>query len=186
MPSEQLSLEAVPSRNRKVYQSAYAKVNLFFVLDIIGFMVNKTIQTRLFLKIWLWSLFGGVLLGLGVMMLILWLMGPAGGDEAQGFAFVFIYIVLCIGNLTSYIVAIAVGSRYVRKQNQNIKAYLTKCIPLSIAAFLLSTCILFPLLFGSLISAFIVIFSINKILPQPEVSPINTPASPNLNQAGGN
>jgi formate/nitrite transporter FocA (FNT family) len=155
---------------------------------MIGLMVK--IRTRLFLKVWLWSFFSGILLGLGITLLIGWMTGifnvPAGSDDmAQGFAF--IIILFGIGNLANYIVAIVVGYRFVHRKGQNTKIYLEKCVPLSILAFFLSISVLLPLLlFGSLVAAFIVTVSINKILPQPEVSPINTPALPNLNQAGGN
>jgi formate/nitrite transporter FocA (FNT family) len=146
------------------------------------------IRTRPFLRVWLWSFFSGIILGLGITFLIGWLTGifnvPAGSDDmAQGF--IFVIIMFGVGNLTSYIVAIVVGYRFVLRQGQNTKSYLEKCVPLSILAFFLSMSVLFPLLlFGSLVAAFIVTVAINKVLTQPKVSSNNTPSPPNLNQAG--
>lgn len=146
------------------------------------------VLSRPFLKVWIWSLFSGIILGLGITLLIGWLTGifnvPAGSDDmAQGFAF--IIITFFIGNLTNYVVAIIVGYRFVQKQGQNSKSYLEKSVPLSILAFFLSISILFPLLlFGSLVAAIIVSVSINKVLTHPKVSLNNNPPLANLNQAG--
>jgi hypothetical protein len=133
-------------------------------------MIRTTIRSKLFVKIWLRSLLWGVVLGIVIAVLVGALTGAFasdGGDDMAG-GVVFFALLFGIGNLVSYIVAILMGKRFVRQEQQNVRLYIAKVLPLSIGAFLLSISILFPLLpFGSFIAAFIVTFSIGKIPAGP-------------------
>jgi hypothetical protein len=135
-------------------------------------MIRTTIRSKLFVKIWLRSLLWGVVLGIGLAIVagaLTGLFASDGGDDmAQGV--VFFAFLFGIGNLVSYVAAIMTGKRFICQEQQNVRLYLAKVLPLSIVAFLLSISILFPLLpFGSLIAAFIVTFSIGKIPAEPAV-----------------
>jgi len=145
-------------------------------------MIKVVVKSKIFIKIWLWSLLWGIVFGLGLGLLVGKLLGlfnvPNGGDNmAQGLYLSI--LILSIGSLSSYIIAIVLGSRIVRRREQNVRIYLAKTLPLCIIAFLLSMSILFPLvLFASVIAAFIVTLSISKVVPESGVltsKPSNAP-----------
>jgi uncharacterized membrane protein len=93
---------------------------------------------------------------------------PSGGDDmAQGF--IFFFLLFGIANLVNYITALVIGERYVANRQKDTRIFLAKALPLSVAAFVISWILPPLLLFGSAISALVVVISISKIQADPNV-----------------
>jgi len=88
-------------------------------------------------------------------------LGPvAEGDSDMGKGIAIIFVAIAVTNLTNYVVAVYVGSRYVKSAQHEVLRYVTRAGSISLLALVLNSVLPSPLMLAnSLIAALIATFT---------------------------